>query len=160
MYFSGPGAIADDTKPNRDLGGEIEILIGEDTQLEGEMKEKKAVPINSAKALTVACCSTVVGAQVFCLLPIILGTIADHLTINAAQTGVFAAIYFGGFTSTTIISALWVRRFRWQHISPSGVLLVITGFLPEVERIYLAIKRVGFSSRKTISQDQWKKAPC
>jgi predicted MFS family arabinose efflux permease len=93
------------------------------------MTGKKTVSINSAKALAVACCNTVVGGQVFALLPIILGTVADHLLLDAAHTGIIASVYFGGFTVTTISSVLWLRRLGWRYISASGVILVLIGFL-------------------------------
>jgi len=61
------------------------------------------------------------GALVYNLLPLIMGTAQDFKGLNNQSAGLLGSSFFAGFTLTTITAFFWIRRFSWRVISFSAI---------------------------------------
>ncbi|MBW2369893.1 MAG: MFS transporter [Deltaproteobacteria bacterium] len=85
--------------------------------------------INRLSTLIAACGNGAAGVLVFCLMPVLVGSFADHLGLDNSQIGLLSSVYFGCYTLTTLSSILWIRRLNWRYISIFGLLLTICGLV-------------------------------
>ncbi len=88
--------------------------------------------IDSRASLLGACALGAVGVKVFAILPLLLGTIADHLALDETATGLVASAYFGAYFIVTLTSVLWIRRLSWRVLAATGSLFVLAGLLAGV----------------------------
>ncbi|WP_432474709.1 MFS transporter [Amphritea sp. HPY] len=85
--------------------------------------------IDSHTSLLGACALGTIGVKIFAILPLLLGIIAEHLSLDEAATGLVASSYFGAYFLVTLTSVIWIRRFSWQQLATVGSILVVAGLL-------------------------------
>ncbi|MBW2369657.1 MAG: hypothetical protein JRH15_17435 [Deltaproteobacteria bacterium] len=93
------------------------------------MQRSGKSPINRVSALVAACGLGVAGVLIFCVLPVLVGAVKDHLNLNDAQVGILGAVYFACYALMTLTSVFWIRRFNWRSITITGLLLVVAGLV-------------------------------
>lgn len=56
------------------------------------------------------------GAMVYNLLPLFLGTVQDSRSLSDSSVGILGSSFFAGFTLTSLTAWFWVRRYNWRII--------------------------------------------
>ena len=69
------------------------------------------------------------GALIYNLLPLILGTAQDFKGLNQQSAGILGTSFFAGFTLTTITAFFWIRRLSWRIISFSAIPIAASALL-------------------------------
>jgi len=85
--------------------------------------------INRVPTLIAACANGVAGVLIFCLMPVLVGSFADHLGLDNSQIGLLSSVYFGCYTLITLSSIMWIRRLNWRFISIFGLVLTTCGLV-------------------------------
>lgn len=57
------------------------------------------------------------GALVYNLLPLFLGTAQDFRELSDQAVGVLSSSFYVGFTATTITAFFWIRKFSWRKVT-------------------------------------------
>ncbi|WP_372831679.1 MFS transporter [Pontibacterium sp.] len=83
--------------------------------------------IDSRISVLGACALGTAGVKVFALLPLLLGTIAEHLQLDDAATGMVASLYYIAYFVVTLTSVIWIRRANWRVLSMAGGGLMVLG---------------------------------
>jgi len=61
------------------------------------------------------------------LLPILLGSASEYLTLNEEQAGLLASCYFSGFLLVCLSAVLWMQRVNWRYVGAIGTLILAAG---------------------------------
>ena len=85
--------------------------------------------IDSRISLLGACALGTAGVKIFAVLPLLLGTIAEHLQLDDAETGMVASLYYVAYFVVTLTSMLWIRRVNWRVLASLGCGLMVLGLL-------------------------------
>ena len=57
------------------------------------------------------------GALVYNLLPLFLGTAQDFRELSDQAVGILSSSFYVGFTLTTITAFFWIRKFSWRKVT-------------------------------------------
>ena len=57
------------------------------------------------------------GALVYNLLPLFLGTAQDFRELSDQAVGILSSSFYVGFTLTTITAFFWIRKFSWRMVT-------------------------------------------
>ena len=63
----------------------------------------------------------------FNIQPMYLGALADHLGFSAEQLGLIAGAEIAGGALAGIAATFWIRRWNWQHVALTGLLVLVAG---------------------------------
>ncbi len=85
--------------------------------------------INSPYCIAAASLLSASGATIFMLLPILLGSAAEYLTLNEEQAGLLASSYFVGFLLVCLSAVFWMHRVNWQYAGITGSLILAGGLM-------------------------------
>lgn len=91
------------------------------------MNNQRVTDINSFSAKAAILTWAVSGATVLVLLPIIVGAMADNLSISAKQLGFLAAADMLGAALGTLIIAPKVHRVNWRIVAVVSILIMVIG---------------------------------
>lgn len=91
------------------------------------------------------------GALMFLLLPVIIGTTTESLRLSENQSGLLVSFYFLGFLAACILSPFLTNKFSWKTISYLGVSfmtfgLILISFYPAFQMVLLFLSIVGVGS--------------
>jgi len=91
------------------------------------------------------------GALMFLLLPVIIGTTTENLHLSEKQSGLLVSFYFIGFLAACMLSPLLTQKITWRTIAYLGVSLMSLGlilisFYPEFKMVLLFLSIVGLGS--------------
>lgn len=103
-----------------------------------------------SKTVVSASMMAAAGAAVFLLLPIIIGSAMDNLSLNEEQAGLLASSYFGGYLCACIASFELVRRMSHRTLAKGSYAalslnLFAAGLLqnPVVTAFFMALAGAG-----------------
>jgi len=85
--------------------------------------------INSRRCIAAASLLSASGGTVFMLLPILLGSASEYLTLNEEQAGLLASSYFAGFLLVCLSAIFWMRRVNWRYVGSMGSLILAGGLM-------------------------------
>ncbi len=85
--------------------------------------------INSLSSLVAACSLGTSGVKIFAVLPLLLGVIAQHLSLDESQAGMVASLYYGAYFLATLTSFIWIRRLSWRTLAILGSALIVVGLV-------------------------------
>lgn len=112
-----------------------------------ERDSREQAEIDRPSAIVAGAFLTAIASLPFNLMPLILGSAAEHLGLDDARVGIFGGSYMAGACAATIVSPLWIRRVSWVRavgvgtaIGIPGLLLasVASGFAPTMAALFLA----------------------
>lgn len=69
------------------------------------------------------------GAMVYNLLPLFLGTVQDFRSLSDSPVGILGSSFFAGFTLTSLTAWFWIRRFNWRIVSFYAILIAAAALL-------------------------------
>jgi predicted MFS family arabinose efflux permease len=68
-----------------------------------------------------------VGATIFVIQPLFLGTLMAERGFSAAQVGALAAMELGASTVSGIVAVVWITRWSWRVVAAVALLVSIAG---------------------------------
>ena len=86
-------------------------------------------PINSRSCIGATSVLSASGATIFMLLPILLGSASEHLSLNEEQAGLLASSYFSGFLLVCLSAVFWMQRVNWRYVGVIGSLILAAGLI-------------------------------
>ncbi|OUR88976.1 hypothetical protein A9Q81_22640 [Gammaproteobacteria bacterium 42_54_T18] len=91
------------------------------------------------------------GALMFLLLPVIIGTTTESLHLSEKQSGLLVSFYFLGFLAACMLSPFLTKKIVWRTIAYLGVSfmtlgLILISFYPEFQMVLLFLSIVGLGS--------------
>ncbi len=108
-------------------------------QLDGQANDpfrssdKSTQKVNRADQPTVlmaAIAAATIGALMYNMLPIYLGSIEASKSLVSSQTGLIGTAFFLGFNVAGISAFAWIRRFNWRTVSLASLpVLLLSLFL-------------------------------
>lgn len=75
---------------------------------------------------------SIIGALIYNLLPLFLGSAQDSRGLSDAQLGNLSASYFIGWSLAPIPMFFWIRRVSWRTVTMFVLPLIIVGLLASV----------------------------
>ncbi len=69
------------------------------------------------------------GMLPFNLMPLLLGSAADKLGLDASQIGFLGAVYLAGFSGVNLGQVAWVRRVNWRAAVAASAVVACAGLL-------------------------------
>ena len=78
---------------------------------------KSVSPELKKRVLLVACLISAAGALLVNIMPIFLGSAAEHMTLNDQQIGVVGSAFLAGFALVSISSPFWISRLDWKRLA-------------------------------------------
>lgn len=73
------------------------------------------------------CLVGAIGALIFNLLPVLVGSAADSRQLNSQQIGFMGTSYFLGYTLASVGSVFWVKRFSWPMQAVLSIAIALCG---------------------------------
>ena len=104
-------------------------------------------PMDRLKVILSGVVISAIGAMVYNLLPMFLGTAQDYRDLSDQSVGILSSVFYVGFTLTTTTAFFWIRLFSWRKITlialpAAAVTLVLaayaTGFTGMAISIFLS----------------------
>ncbi|WP_309644840.1 hypothetical protein, partial [Phenylobacterium sp.] len=120
------GQTAYPNEANRSLGGTREPAA-----------KQRTPPANPADALAVilgALAAASIGALMYNVLPLYLGSMQEGKSLHSAQTGLMGTAFFFGFNLAGFSAFLWIRRFHWRALSLMSVPVILLTLILSVTR--------------------------
>ena len=94
-----------------------------------QMRSRVPESFESQIVLVAACALGTAGVMIFAMLPLLLGTAADAMSLDDAQLGLLASVYIGGYTIIAALSFFWITRIDWRRAFRIGVFCLTSGLL-------------------------------
>lgn len=114
------------SEANRSLGGAREPAATRQTP-----------PANPADAWAVilsALAAASIGALMYNVLPLYLGSMLEGKGLHSGQTGLMGTAFFFGFNLAGFSAFLWIRRFHWRALSLMSVPVILLTLILSVTR--------------------------
>ena len=83
-----------------------------------------ANPADAATVLMAAFSAAAIGALMYNILPLYLGTMEVSKELASSRTGLIGTAFFLGFNIAGISAFAWIRRFHWRTVSLLSIPLV------------------------------------
>ena len=104
--------------------------------------------IDSWQVVTAACVISAVGATVYNILPIFVGSIQDTFQLTHVQAGFIPSAFFAGFGIIAATAYFWIRKVNWKILAfisvPASVMfLLILALISSYISLLIAIMVVG-----------------
>ena len=111
------------------------------------MSKESRNPMDRLKVILSGVVISAIGAMVYNLLPMFLGTAQDYRDLSDQAVGILSSVFYVGFTLTTTTAFFWIRALSWRKITlialpAAAVTLVLaayaTGFTGMAISIFLS----------------------
>lgn len=109
--------------------------------LSGEETRKN--PADTARVLAAAIAAAAIGALMYNVLPLYLGSMEVSKGFASSQTGLIGAAFFLGFNVAGASAFLWIRRVQWRTASILSLpVLFLALFLSDLWRDFSSIAAI------------------
>lgn len=101
-------------------------------------------PMDRKGAILSGVVISAIGALIYNLLPLFLGTAQDYRDLGDRAVGILSSVFYVGFTLTTVSAFFWIRSVSWRKVTafslPAAALtLVLAGYSTGFAGMALAI---------------------
>jgi len=87
-----------------------------------------SIDVNNPGAIAAASFLSAIGALVFNIMPLFLGSMVESLGFNEQQAGFIASAYLGGFTLTSFSAVFWSRRVSWHKVVLAAAVVAVASY--------------------------------
>ena len=85
------------------------------------MLERSGNPMDRFGAILSGIVISAIGAMVYNLLPLFLGTAQDDRELSDQAVGILSSMFYVGFTLTTSTAFFWIRTLSWRKVTVVAV---------------------------------------
>ena len=85
-------------------------------------------PVDRPSAIAAASVIAGLGALLYNMMPLLIGSAQEAMGWSESELGTFAALGLAGAMLGTLLSVLWIRRVNWRVTIASGLTLGAAGF--------------------------------
>ena len=89
----------------------------QDAYVAGAGTERHVNQADKLSVLTAAFAAAAIGALMYNVLPLYLGSMEASKALESSQTGLIGTAFFLGFNIAGLSAFAWIRRFRWRTMS-------------------------------------------